>query len=176
MSFSDVYSLCVAHPEPLADRLYQETKNYLDNHVKQLYETVKAQGNQENIGLLKAYYNAWMKYSQGITYLHRLYLYLNQQHIKKQKLSEAEMTYGAFTPDPTELMEIGELGLEIWKENMIEPLRSELVRLLLEGIEEDRKGKPNMNPDVIQVIIQSFVQVQCQQDRKNRSAEVYQVG
>lgn len=72
-------------------------------------------------------------------------------------------------------MEIEELGLQIWKDNMIEPLRSELVRLLLEGIEEDRKGKPNMNPDVIRVIIQSFVQVQCQQDRKNRGMEVYQV-
>ena len=72
--FSDVYSLCVAHPEPLADKLYQETRNFLDNHVKQLHETVKAQGNQENIGLLKAYYTAWKEYSQGIIYLHRLYL------------------------------------------------------------------------------------------------------
>lgn len=24
--FSDVYALCVAHPEPLADRLYDETR------------------------------------------------------------------------------------------------------------------------------------------------------
>lgn len=24
--FSDVYALCVAHPEPLADKLYEETK------------------------------------------------------------------------------------------------------------------------------------------------------
>ena len=68
-----MYYLCVAYPEPLADRLYQETKNCLEDHVKQLHEKVKAQGNKENTGLLKAYYTAWIEYSQGIIYLHRLY-------------------------------------------------------------------------------------------------------
>lgn len=29
--FSDVYALCVAHPEPLADRLYDETRS--ENYV-----------------------------------------------------------------------------------------------------------------------------------------------
>ncbi|KAL0279377.1 UNVERIFIED_CONTAM: hypothetical protein PYX00_000956 [Menopon gallinae] len=164
-SFTDVYSLCVARPEPLADRLYQETKKFLDDHVKQLYEKVRTQGSQENIGLLKAYLNAWLEYSQGIIYLHKLYLYLNQQHIKKQKFSEAEITLGSFTADPTEQMEIGELGLEIWKEHMIEPLRPELVRLLLERIEDDRKGIPSVNPtDAIRDIIQSFVHVQSHKD------------
>ena len=33
--FSDVYSLCVAYPEPLADKLYAETKKFLENHVTQ---------------------------------------------------------------------------------------------------------------------------------------------
>ena len=36
--------------------------------------------------------------------------YLNQQHIKKQKLSEAEIIYGNLSPDVQEQMEIGELG------------------------------------------------------------------
>ena len=34
--FSDVYSLCVAYPEPLADKLYLETKKFLENHVSQV--------------------------------------------------------------------------------------------------------------------------------------------
>jgi cullin 2 len=33
--FSDVYSPCVAYPEPLADKLYAETKKFLENHVTQ---------------------------------------------------------------------------------------------------------------------------------------------
>lgn len=103
-----------------------------------------------------------------------MFRYLNQQHIKTQKLSEADITYGAYTPDPAEQLEIGELGMEIWKEHMIEPLREELIKLLLEVIEDDRRGKTSVNPsDVAKVIIQSFVQVQ--KDNKNPGAEVYRV-
>ena len=42
------------------------------------------------------------------------------------------------------MKEIGELGLHIWKTQMIEPLTKELVGQLLEGIKYDR-SKPNVN-------------------------------
>jgi hypothetical protein len=35
--YSDVYALCVAYPEPLGDKLYAETKLFLEEHVKKLY-------------------------------------------------------------------------------------------------------------------------------------------
>lgn len=35
---SDIYALCVAYPEPLGERLYTETKVFLENHVRQLYK------------------------------------------------------------------------------------------------------------------------------------------
>ena len=69
-SFADVYSLCVAYPEPLADRLYVETKTFLENHVNSLREEVGKGGEQT---LLKNYFEAWQKFSQGINYLHMLY-------------------------------------------------------------------------------------------------------
>ncbi|XP_066998802.1 cullin-2 [Anabrus simplex] len=156
--FTDVYSLCVAYPEPLADRLYLETKQFLDNHVKNLLVNVRAKG---EANLLKSYYEAWSEYSLGINYLHLLYLYLNQQHIKKQKLSEAEIIFGNLTPDSQEQMEIGELGFEIWKKNMIEPLKEDLVNLLLEGIHCDRVGDGNPTAvHIIKGVIQSFVTVE----------------
>ena len=34
----DVYALCVAYPEPLGDRLYKETKDFLEAHVTSLYD------------------------------------------------------------------------------------------------------------------------------------------
>ena len=34
---SDVYALCVAYPEPLGDKLYHETKSFLEQHVKKLH-------------------------------------------------------------------------------------------------------------------------------------------
>lgn len=69
--FSDVYSLCVAFPEPLADKLYQETKKFLEEHVKQLHTQVNASNEEQ---LLTVYYRLWRQYSQGIDYLHKLYL------------------------------------------------------------------------------------------------------
>ncbi|EZA48756.1 hypothetical protein DMN91_005219 [Ooceraea biroi] len=159
--FSDVYSLCVAYPEPLADRLYNETKRFLDDHVSQLLEKVLCQG---EMNLLQAYHRAWTEYSQGIYYLHSLYLYLNQQHIKKQKLSEAELLYGMGTSidgECQEQMEIGELGLDIWKRKMIMPLKKSLVSLLLESIHADRVGKAlPTSTDVICSVIESFVRVE----------------
>ncbi|KAL6444005.1 hypothetical protein ACFW04_001751 [Cataglyphis niger] len=159
--FSDVYSLCVAYPEPLADRLYDETKRFLVNHVDHLL--VEVDSYNDNSDLLTAYHRAWTEYSQGIYYLHSLYLYLNQQHIKKQKLSEAELIYGASSnrdEECQEQMEIGELGLDIWKKKMIIPLREKLVSLLLVCIDADRDSKLLAPTDVICGVIQSFVRVE----------------
>lgn len=117
----------------------------------------------DKLDLLPAYHRAWTEYSQGIYYLHSLYLYLNQQHIKKQKLSEAELIYGTSSnaDECQEQMEIGELGLDIWKRKMIMPLREKLVNFLLVCISADRDSKYDFVPtDVICGVIQSFVRVE----------------
>lgn len=79
---SDVYSLCVAFPEPLADRLYNETKQFLENHVQNILatqvvrspESIVETSNGGAQTLLHRYYSAWMEYSQGVEYLNYLYL------------------------------------------------------------------------------------------------------
>lgn len=83
--------------------------------------------------------------------------YLNTQHIKKHKLSEADLSYGSV--EPTEqLLEVGELGLDLWRRNMVAPLRHSLVSLLLEALSRDREGHcPQQR--VVQGVIHSFVQV-----------------
>jgi cullin 2 len=104
-------------------------------------------------------------------------------------MSDAELTYGSLSTDHTEQMkEIGELGLEIWKRlvslsaylnesgnnallpcQMIEPLKEDLVRLLLEGIRYDRinettgstsLGSHYQSDAVIKGVINSFVNVE----------------
>lgn len=151
----------MAYPEPLADQLYNETKTFLENHVFQLLTKVFAQGES---GLLQAYHKAWTEYSQGINYLHSLYLYLNEQHIKKQRLSEAELIYGTSSATAAgcqEQMEIGELGLYIWKKRMIGPLKKQLVPHLLENIHADRIGTSRAaSIEVICGVIESFVRVE----------------
>lgn len=101
--------------------------------------------------------------------------YLNQQHIKKQKISEAEIVYGNVAADNQEQMEIGELGLDIWRVNMILVLSDELVKQLLDGIKADRSGDAEYQTNSVQVIhgvIQSFVQVQDY--RKKSNLKMYQ--
>lgn len=60
----------MAYPEPLADKLYQETKKFLEDHVEATLAKVKSGGEQ---GLLTNYHAAWKEFSQGIDYLHMLY-------------------------------------------------------------------------------------------------------
>ncbi|RWS21681.1 cullin-2-like protein, partial [Leptotrombidium deliense] len=90
--FSDVYKLCVACPEPLCDRLYNETRAFLNEHVINLCKTIVA--NAPNGELLVAYHQQWLVYKDGVNYMNKLYWYLNTQHVKKQKYSEADLSYG----------------------------------------------------------------------------------
>ena len=189
--FSDVYSLCVAYPEPLADKLYSETKKFLETHVNQVgfarnfsnlrYSNFQELGKVRKAGeknLLSSYHDSWKQFSRGIDYLHKLYLYLNTQHIKKQKLSDAELTYGSLSVEATEQMkEIGELGLHIWKTQMIEPLEKDLVGQLLEGIKYDRKGGATggshfQSDATIYGVIQSLVSVE--EYKKKGNLDLYE--
>ncbi|VVC31679.1 Cullin, N-terminal,Cullin, conserved site,Cullin repeat-like-containing domain,Cullin homology,Cullin [Cinara cedri] len=169
--FNDVYSMCVAFPEPLGDQLYDSTKLFLENHVLELLTIIQT-GGTEN--LLQNYYTYWQKYSKGVKYLHSLYQYLNNQHIKKHRMSEAEILYGNITPDIDVQMEVGELGLDIWKHNMIMPLKDSMLKLLLDEIDKQRHIKSmTKSTDIISTVIKSFVIVQA--FRKKNPLELYQV-
>lgn len=51
--------------------------------------------------------------------------------------------------------------MQIWKKNMVEPLKENLVNLLLEGIHHDRLGEASVNAtNVIRGVIDSFVSVE----------------
>ncbi|XP_039379050.1 cullin-2 isoform X2 [Mauremys reevesii] len=129
--FSDIYALCVAYPEPLGERLYTETKFFLENHVRHLHKCVLESEEQ----VLVMYHRYWEEYSKGADYMDCLYRYLNTQFIKKNKLTEADLQYGYGGVDISEpLMEIGELALDMWRKLMIEPLQGILIRMLLREI------------------------------------------
>lgn len=96
---SDIYALCVAYPEPLGERLYTETKVFLENHVRQLYKVrtrslaVKSM-DEQNVQtvltvvallcvfqkvleseekVLVMYHRYWDEYSKGADYMDCLY-------------------------------------------------------------------------------------------------------
>ncbi|XP_032821523.1 cullin-2 [Petromyzon marinus] len=165
--FSDVYALCVAYPEPLGDRLYSETRAFLEEHVQILHKKVVE--SEERILIM--YHGYWEEYSKGSDYMDCLYRYLNTQFIKKSKLSEADIQYGYGMDSSEQLMEIGELALDIWRRLMIEPLEGSLVRVLLKEIKNDRSGE-NPNQKVIHGVINSFVHVE--QYKKKFPLKFYQ--
>lgn len=155
--FSDVYALCVSCPEPHGDRLYQETKVFLEKHVQHLYKIVTSR-NQEN--LLTMYQRYWEQYSKGSSYLNQLYGYLNTTFIKKQKYTEADLNYGGFSADGSDqMLEIGELALDTWKKYMIETLKDQLVVLILQEIQSDRQNNC-VNQTVLHSVITSLVEVE----------------
>ncbi|CAH1788629.1 unnamed protein product [Owenia fusiformis] len=166
--YSDVYALCVAYPEPLGDKLYTETKNFLDAYVKDLHKKVGI--SDEN--LLAAYHKHWVDFSQGSTYLNQLYGYLNTQFIKKQKCTEADINYGGFGIEMSEhMLEIGELALDTWKRLMLKPLRQKLLHLVLAEIKHDRTGQ-SVNQSVLHGVINSFVEVE--QYKKKCPLQLYE--
>jgi len=155
--FSDVYALCVAFPEPLAENLYMETKKFLEGHVKVLHHNVCQHGDEN---LLINYYKNWTQFSQGATYLNQLYGYLNTQVIKKQKHTDADLCYGTFGVEIEEkMLEIGELALDTWKRLMIEPLKKSLVALMLKDVQIDREGG-TVNQAILHGVITSLVHVE----------------
>lgn len=100
-----------------------------------------------------------------------IFRYLNQQHIKKQKVSEAEILYGngGHLTVAQEQMEIGELGLDIWRMFMIENLGDILVKQILQDIERDRVDSNLTSKDIETVhgVIHSFVMVQDYKKKGN---------
>ncbi|KAH0501606.1 Cullin-2 [Microtus ochrogaster] len=164
----DIYALCVAYPEPLGERLYAETKIFLENHVRHLHKRVLESEEQ----VLVMYHRYWEEYSKGADYMDCLYRYLNTQYIKKNKLTEADLQYGYGGVDMNEpLMEIGELALDMWRKLMVEPLQNILIRMLLREIKNDRGGE-DPNQKVIHGVINSFVHVE--QYKKKFPLKFYQ--
>ncbi len=66
------------------------------------------------------------------------------------------------------------LGLDLWKNHMIEPLKADLLRLLLGGIHCDRTGQSlyNEKSSTIQGVIQSLVSVE--EYKKKNTLELYE--
>ncbi|BFZ01433.1 hypothetical protein BsWGS_04472 [Bradybaena similaris] len=166
--FSDVYRLCTALPEPHGDNLYQSTKEFLEDHVRNLLSTIMASGEEH---MLELYHRHWERYNTGAGYLNQLYGYLNNTYIKKQKYSDADVNYGVFPVDADCLLEIGELAKDIWKNLMIDSIKNRLVVLILQEIAKDRTGY-DVNQTVIHSVVTSFVDVS--EYKKKTPLELYQ--
>uniref|UniRef100_A0A1I7TM21 Cullin-2 n=1 Tax=Caenorhabditis tropicalis TaxID=1561998 RepID=A0A1I7TM21_9PELO len=156
--FSDVYDICVSIPTPLSERLYQEVKTCVKQHVQEKrLEIVDVDPDL----LLQEYHKMWRIFHEGAIYIHRLFGYLNKQFVKQKRCTDLDnfSQYAAFLQIP-DIKEIGCLALEIWKEELVKYILPQLVQLLLVAIDGDRKGNLPNAADVVSGVINSFVKME----------------
>lgn len=166
-TFSDVYMLCVAHPEPHSKQLYEETRVLLESHIVMMFKNLIENSDEK---LLQLYHQYWLEFSRGSEYLNNLFIYLNTQYVKKNVCNEAELTFGANVDSTEHIMDIGEMALDCWRKYMIEPLKDKLIKLILDGIDRDRKGE-SVNQSVIHGVINSLVDVA---DKRQKTLGLYE--
>ncbi|XP_046844381.1 cullin-2-like isoform X2 [Xenia sp. Carnegie-2017] len=152
--FTDVYSLCVAYPEPMVEKLYEEIKALLKAHVNRIYCELSS-----GTYYLELYHSHWSQYNRSCEYLDLLFRHLNI-HIKKGEGNGNDMTtYSSVLSDNECKIEVGQLALRIWKEIVIQRIKEKLIPEILAEVKRDREGG-NAQRDVIQGAIESLVIVQ----------------
>ncbi|CAM4870034.1 unnamed protein product [Rotaria socialis] len=169
--FFDIYYLCVATPDSHAERLYEETKKFLEDHCK----SMKKEISESDQNMLSTYAKYWTEYKTGSERLNILYAYLNTHYVRKRQINDLDNSYPPFEcnsdNNDVHLVEIGEMSLDCWTRLIIEPLKDRLVNLLLEQIYLDRVCEC-VNQTTIKCVIMSFVDV-CQH-RKMNALELYE--
>jgi cullin 2 len=63
------------------------------------------------------------------------------------------------------------MALDCWRKFMIEPLKDKLIKLILDGIDRDRKGE-SVNQSVIHGVINSLVDVA---DKRQKTLSLYEM-
>ncbi|CAF0895622.1 unnamed protein product [Adineta ricciae] len=169
--FFDIYYLCVATPDSHAERLYEETKKFLEEHCQSMKKDIS----ESDQNMLSTYVKYWTEYRTGSDWLNALYAYLNTHYVKKRQAADMDASYPPFecnneNSDPP-LVEIGEMAFDCWTKIIVEPLKDRLVKLLLDQIHLDRICEC-VNQTTIKGVIMSFVDVY--QHRKLNSLELYE--
>ncbi|XP_066921529.1 cullin-2-like [Clytia hemisphaerica] len=161
-NFSDVYVICVSNQESLDERLYRYTKNFFENHTRDIHKRICLQ-NESLQNLLNEYYTHWTKYQTGSKHINSLFKYLNEHYALRKKHDYMEHIQLQATENET--MEIGQMALEMWKAEVIKPLQTNLIKGLLAEVTRDRKGE-RPPETIVRGIISSLIDVQAY-DTKN---------
>lgn len=153
-TFFDIYRICVAQPDSLVGELYSHIKSLVQKHVQQLSKEL-ASGDTRN--LLSSYYDRWITFKAAASYFDSLFHYLNAEHLKKIKKPMRADVSNESVCQPG--LEIKDLCLYLWNQEMIAPLRQQLVHLLMNEIDADRRGMA-VNQTVISGVVHSLAEIE----------------
>ena len=146
-SFHDVYSLMEAFPVSFSGRLYDDTKEFLEKHVRAICKLCEY---CDDGSLLSEYNKHWQAYYAGVQHLEILFTRLHNEYVEEQKCSR-EGARG-------HVVEIHKVTLTLWKKLVIDSLGDRLANVLILCVNQDRNGPKVDSP--IHGVFNSFVEVQ----------------
>ncbi|XP_065896502.1 cullin-2-like isoform X2 [Dysidea avara] len=133
--FSDIYSLCVSYPDCHLERLYHNTCDLLTDHVRSLRTILQCEGQS----LLHHYGNLWDNYDIGALYLNFLYSYYNRESHNHEHLLlpvATELIQPVELNDGVHLMEINQLAMKVWRDEMVDHVISSVVQAALHEVKK----------------------------------------
>ncbi|OTB03738.1 hypothetical protein M426DRAFT_12243 [Hypoxylon sp. CI-4A] len=145
---SELDILTVANFDPaelahlLGEDLYKKLKEYLNQHLHELFEQSKAHTDE---ALLAFYIREWNRYTVAAKYIHHLFRYLNRHWVKREMDEGKKNTYDVYT-----------LHLYQWRTEFFVPVNEKVMDAVLMLVEKQRNGETIEHRQIKQVV-DSFV-------------------
>lgn len=126
----------------LGEDLYKKLKEYLNNHLAELYEQSKTHTDE---ALLAYYIREWDRYTVAAKYIHHLFRYLNRHWVKREMDEGKKNTYDVYT-----------LHLFQWRTEFFTKVSEKVMAAVLKLVEKQRNGETIEHSQIKQVV-DSFV-------------------
>eukprot|EP01136_Pigoraptor_vietnamica_P010160 Opistho-1_new@47459 len=156
MMYETVYALCIAVPNPYAERLYEHLESFLRTHVVNQKMLIL----ERQADLLEAYHSAWRDFYLGAQGIDTVFGYLNKTIVKPNE--EGAEKFGAHGKGPKTVLS---LALSSWKELVYNHLKDKLLYHILREVARDRDGVGGINLRVVKDDIQSYLDLNSDSKR-----------
>ncbi|GAA5839676.1 hypothetical protein JCM3766R1_000940 [Sporobolomyces carnicolor] len=135
--------------------LYKSLQQYWINHLKDVRAAAEDLSDE---ALLRYYVREWDRYTNGATYVHRLFTYLNRHWVKREKDEGRKNVYVIYI-----------LSLVTWKDHFYLHVQQKLklTNAVLKLIEQQRNGE-TIETDLIKKVMDSFVALGLDETDSNR--------
>ncbi|GAA6059887.1 hypothetical protein JCM10212_005270 [Sporobolomyces blumeae] len=141
--------------------LYKNLQQYWMGHLKEVRAAAEDLSDE---ALLRFYVKEWDRYTNGATYVHRLFTYLNRHWVKREKDEGRKNVYLIYI-----------LALVTWKDHFYTHVQQKLklTNAVLKLIEHQRNGE-TIETDLVKKVMDSFVALGLDEADSNRqNLEVY---
>jgi cullin 1 len=143
----------------LGEDLYKKLKEYLNNHLADLYEESKKHTDE---ALLGYYIREWDRYTIAAKYIHHLFRYLNRHWVKREMDEGKKSTYDVYT-----------LHLFQWRTELFTKVSDKVMAAVLKLVEKQRNGETIEHGQIKQVV-DSFVSLGLDEhDSTKTTLEIY---